>query len=204
VANNITRWVSPDDNPPNLMLAIDPGAAIGRGQKKVPYCGAALFQWGTLVWAGLVKASATVTPFQRPRNLVDRTIEASGVWKCEHSLGEPLDMLAVEVPRIYKKMKSRPEDIVQLSVIAGAFLGGIPAKKVSAPRPGEWKGSIDKGIHLRRVIGERTDKGFVGGVLNSGEHIVLLKAEGGETDHVQDAIALGCWVAGRTDTGGVW
>lgn len=204
MANNVTRWQSAENLPPNLMLAIDPGASMKSGKVNVPYCGAALFQWGTLVWAGLVKASPTITPYNRPRDLVEKTIEASGIPGCEHASGEPLDMLAVEMPRIYKQMKGRPEDVLQVAVIAGALLAGIPSKKRSAPRPQEWKGTINGDIFLRRVIGTWNGQTWDGGVLNSGERIVLLKAKGGETSHVQDAVALGCWVAGRIDVGGVF
>jgi len=207
MANNVTRWVSKDDNPPNLMLAIDPGASTG-GKTKVPYAGVALFQWGTLVWAGLVKSSTTAPPFARGPDLVRRILEASGVPACEHANGEPLDMLAVEVPRIYTKMRARPEDIIQLALIAGCCISGIPAKRYSLPRPSEWKSNIDGDIFLNRVIGIRDEAGWHGGVLSSGEHLVLTKAEiplkKAETSHVRDAIALGCWVAGRIDTGGVF
>lgn len=204
MANNLTRWVSSDDNPPNLMLAIDPGASFNSRKERVPYAGVALFQWGQLVWAGLVKTTTTVTPANRPADLVQRVIKASNVYACEHSVGEPLDMLAVEVPRIYTKTKARPEDIVQLTLIAGALLAGIPAKKRSAPRPQEWKGTIDGTTFLKRVIGEWDGITWQGGILNNGERLCLLKADGCETSHVQDAVALGCWVAGRIDVGGVY
>ena len=88
MANNITRWEN--ENPPNLLLAIDPGASYpGRQrQEQIPYAGAALFQWGQLVRAATIKCpvyavrkvikedgeeakeSLKVPPFARPNQLV--------------------------------------------------------------------------------------------------------------------------------------
>jgi hypothetical protein len=209
MANNITRWM--DEDPPNLMLAIDPGAvdaatARRKGGAKVPYAGAALFQWGFLCWVGLMKAATTATPFQRPFNLVQKTLEESGVRACEHASGQVLDMLIVEVPRIYTKAAGRPEDIVQLTLVAGAFLGAVPSQRKSAPRPQEWKGSIDGEVFLDRVIGTWNPEAgtWEGGVLNESERRVMLQAPtASHTTHVRDAIALGLWGCGRIGTGGV-
>ena len=190
MANNITRWQK--DDPPNTLLAIDPGASWPRSG--VPYAGAAYFQWGELVWAGLVKARGVVAPFARPFDLVRAVTHAAGVPRNKSATGEPLTVLAVEVPRIYVGGKARPEDIVQLSIIAGAFCGGVDAEFYSCPRPSEWKGTIDGDILCNRVMNR---------IANAAERLIVLRAEGGTTSHVQDAFGLGCWVLGRMATGGV-
>lgn len=190
MANNITRWQK--DDPPNTLLAIDPGARWPKSG--VPYAGAAYFQWGELVWAGLVKARGVVAPFARPFDLVRAVTHAAGVPQNKSAAGEPLTVLAVEVPRIYVGGKARPEDIVQLAVIAGAFCGGVDAEFYSCPRPSEWKGTIDGDILCNRVMNR---------IANAAERLIVLRAEGGTTSHVQDAFGLGCWVLGRMATGGV-
>ena len=190
MSNNKTRWTK--DDPPNTLLAIDPGARYPKSG--VPYAGAAYFQWGELVWAGLVKAHGVCSPFARPFDLVRQVAAAAGVPRNSGEQGEPLTVLAVEVPRIYVGGRARPEDIVQLSVIAGAFCGGIDAEFYSCPRPSEWKGTIDGNILCDRVMNN---------VANTAERIIIGRAEGGNTTHVQDAFGLGCWVLGRMATGGV-
>lgn len=190
MANNKTRWTK--DDPPNTLLAIDPGARWPKSG--VPYVGAAYFQWGELVWSGLVKAAGVVAPFRRPNELVQRTLQAAGIPKAKNDPGEPLTVLAVEVPRIYVGGRARPEDIVQLAVVAGAFIGGVDAEFYSCPRPSEWKGTIDGNILCDRVMNR---------VANAAERLIVLRSQGGTTSHVQDAFGLGCWVLGRMSTGGV-
>ena len=190
MSNNKTRWTK--DDPPNTLLAIDPGARYPKSG--VPYAGAAYFQWGELVWAGLVKAHGTVAPFKRPNELVRRVLQAAGIPRTKSDPGEPLTVLAVEVPRVYVGGKARPEDIVQLAVVAGAFTGGVDAEFYSCPRPSEWKGTIDGDILCDRVLNR---------VANAAERMIVLRSEGGTTSHVQDAAGLGFWVLGRMATGGV-
>lgn len=97
MGNNITRW--PATSAPNLLLGIDPGASYPglKRQEAIPYLGAALFQWGTLVWAALIKCptvsivettnaagetvreSRKVPPFARPNMLVRTVCKEAGI-----------------------------------------------------------------------------------------------------------------------------
>ena len=197
MSNNITRWEK--ENPPNLLLAIDPGAAWPGAQRgtKIPYAGVALLQWGELAWAGVVRAPTTVAPFARPNALVKRVSESARFARTPAHLGEPLNVLVIENPRLYKRGKARPEDIMDLKFIAGAFMGGIDAEFYSAPGPSEWKGTIDGTILNERVLR----------VLNSVERTMLVKSEragdGGLSSHVIDAVGLGLWTVGRMGKAGV-
>lgn len=193
MANNITRWR--EDNPPNTLMAIDPGYSYPRS--KVPYCGAALFQWGMLVWVALIKCPVEVPPFSRMYALVKRTCSEANIARYEGEAGrrgkpgETLEGLAVEKPLIYRKGTAKPEDIVNLRGIYGAFMGGIEAKFYSGPTPEEWKGSIDGTILNERVCA----------VLNAAERTLLVRAqaagEGGLSSHVLDAVGLGLFTLGR-------
>ncbi len=222
MANNKTRWDRAD--PPNTLLAIDPGASYPK--TKQPYAGAALFQWGELCWAALVKCptmvdGVTVPAFSRPNLLVRTVCEAAHVarhgWKprttpagakpprrnakdlrsTDEVLGESLTVLVVEQPRIYKRGQARPEDIMALMGIYGAFMGGIDAEFYSGPAPADWKGTVDGVILNERVVR----------VLNSTERTLLVAAQragqGGLSDHVIDAVGLGLVTMGRCGVGGV-
>lgn len=196
--NNVTRWNKED--PPNLLLAIDPGASYPGRQRKeqVPYAGCALFQWSELVWASLVKCptmteTTPVPPYARPNALVKRVCAEANVARFRGKTGETLNVLVVENPRIYTKGKARPADIVALARIYGAFMGGIDAEFYSGPAPSEWKGSIDGKVLNERVLT----------VTNADERIRLMKAQksgrGGLSDHVLDAVGLGLFTLGRAD-----
>lgn len=190
MANNKTRWTR--DDPPNTLLAIDPGARYPKSG--VPYAGAAFFQWGECVWAGLVKAPSSIPPFARANHLVRKACQLANVPRTTKDPGEPLTCLAVEVPRVYTNGSARPEDVLQLAVVAGAFVGGVDAEFYSLPRPSEWKGTIDGKILCERVMSK---------IANTAERLIVLRSEGGTTTHVQDALGLGFWVLGRMGTGGV-
>lgn len=220
MANNITRWRNED--PPNLLLAIDPGASLKErdpNKRRFPYAGAALFQWGQLAWAGLVKCpqvinNVPVPAFARPNTLVREVCRQTRIarhgWQ-KHPvegykpprknakdrrteaeiLGEGLNVLAVERPILYTHGSARPQDIIDLREIYGAFMGGIDSEFYSGPSPEEWKGSLD-GVQLN----ER-----VCAILNASEQMLLVQAqrEGREAlgDHVLDGVGLGLFVIGR-------
>lgn len=217
MAPHITRWTK--DDPPNLLLAIDPGASWPATKIRHPYAGCALFRWGELVWASTVRCplhdtarfagDGKIPPFAMPNTLVRRVCEVANVarhsgdplgriWQSEKkkiggaaTLGEQLTVLAVENPLIYVKGKARPQDILALGKIYGAFMGGIDAEFYSGPSPEEWKGSIDGEIMNERVLK----------VLNVAERILLMQSQrvgdGGLTSHTLDACGLGLFTLGR-------
>ncbi len=225
MANNITRWVG--DSAPNLLLAIDPGASF---QKiKVPYAGCALFQWGMLVAAALIKCPTVVPPFARPNTLVRKVCEELKIQRhapfktagaggaAVHGIkrkaqphlrekgvlesgdaSELLTMLTVENPQIYVRGEARPENIMALARIYGAFMGGIDADFYSGPSPVEWKGNIED----KDIVNERCLR-----VLNGAERMILVQAQqagdSGLSDHVLDSVGIGLYALGRIGTAGV-
>ncbi len=220
----ITRWKKEEH--PNTLLAIDPGASWPGGARKehVPYAGCALFQWGQLAWAGLVKCPAKVMvdgvttnipAFARPNLLVRRVCEEANVarhggkrdgggkicGKCGRGghteLGEGVTVLVVENPSIWKGTEARPQDIMALKAIYGAFMGGIDADFYSGPSPADVKANIDKVTMNERTLA----------VLSVEERRLLKEQQkngnGGLSDHVLDGVGAGLWVLGRMGTGGV-
>lgn len=219
-----TRWK--EEEHPNTLLAIDPGAAWPGGKRKehMPYAGCALFQWGQLAWAGLVKCPAQVMEngvtkqipsFARPNLLVRLVCKEAGIarhgaqrdgggkpcGKCGRGghaeIGEGVTVLAVENPLLYKHGDARPEDILALKAIYGAFMGGIDADFYSGPSPGDVKGGIDKGTMNERTLT----------ILNIEERRLLKEQQktghGGLSDHTLDGVGLGLYVLGRMGTGGI-
>lgn len=180
----VERWKH--ENPPNAMLAIDPGASIGTN--KVPYAGAALFRWGEMIDCALLKAPTDVSKFAMSNRLVRRVCEHFKIARSRGE-GEVLDLLVVENPLIYKKSKARPQDIMELKSIYGAFMGGIDAVHYSGPSPGSWKGTIDGDI-----LNERSLQ-----FASKTEWMIVKRA--GASSHVLDAMGLGFWALGRMDTG---
>lgn len=186
------RWTK--DSPPNLLLAIDPGA---KWRGKRPYAGAALFQWGQVVWAELVKVPQETAITAGPHVLVRQVCEQANIARFvgeagkRGAPGETLTVLAVEKPIIYSKGPARPQDILDLREIYGAFIGGIEAEVYAGPTPSAWKGSIDGDI-----LNERVTR-----VLSATEKSILVSAEasgrGGLTSHVLDAVGIGLFVLGR-------
>lgn len=190
-----TRWTAED--PPNVLLAIDPGASYPRS--KVPYAGVSLFQWGMLAWCGLVKCSTVVPPFGRSNELVRRVCKDVGIARHKNDEGEGLDVLVVENPTLYRQGAARPKDIIALKEIYGAFMGGIDAAFYSGPSPQMWKGSAKDSKDL---VNERTLQ-----IANSTERLLLIRAQAngldGLSDHVLDSMGLGFWTLGRMGTAGV-
>ncbi len=217
VANNITRW--PDSDPPNVLLAIDPGASYPKS--RVPYAGCSLFRWGQLSWAGLIKCPSSVPAFARPNALVRKICEECGVPRHGHVLvpgihpsrqpgngrsgrdkerqdaGEVLNVLAVE--NQFLGPKSNPHDILPLAKITGALLGGVDAEFYSSPTYNEWGGSLKDG---EKIVHERCMT-----ILSSVERIILIRAQqagdGGMSGHVLDSVGIGLYTLGRMNTGGV-
>ena len=64
---------------------------------------------------------------------------------------EKLDILAVEVMKVYKQGKARPEDLLEVQGVAGAVVGGFHTAKMYGFLPGEWKGQVPKAVLAARV-----------------------------------------------------
>ena len=215
MANNVTRWPAVND-PPNLLLAVDPGASWPKS--RVPYAGCALFQWGELSWAALVRCPVHVPPYARYNALVRQicleakiarhsSIDPPGIHPSRSpsrrerpgyaKIGDTLNVLVVEQPIIYVRGKSRPQDIVSLSKVYGAMMSGIDAEFYSGPTEQEWKGGVEKEAYNELAVS----------VANAAERLVLVRAQrdgaGGLSNHVLDAFGIGLFCLGRVDRGGV-
>ena len=154
------------------LLAVDPG---------VRCCGWALFQDTILEDCGLVRIMAKdysdISAFRTMANNFPRA-----------------DWLAIEVPRIYERRKSKgdPEDILRLAILCGVLIGRWPSSKIQAIRPRDWKGTIAKAritdyvIHLRNLEALR-GRGF-------SRYVAAMDAIPKSLAHnVADAVGIGLW-----------
>lgn len=109
--------------------------------------------------------------------------------------GEAITVLAVEKPTFRPNSPARPQDIVELRGIYGAFVGGIDADFYATPEPSEWKDTLDGDQLNERVIK----------VLSAAERATLQHAHFAGDDslssHALDAVGLGLFVLARAGKG---
>lgn len=126
--------------------------------------------------------------------------DGDGAWcnKCGRGgtvdQGEAITVLAVEKPTFRPNSPARPQDIVELRGIYGAFVGGVDADFYSTPEPEEWKGTFDGEQLNERVLL----------VLSSTERALIQSSPpdyGALTSHALDAIGLGLFTLGRAGKG---
>lgn len=108
--------------------------------------------------------------------------------------GFEVDRAAVECMRHYTgKTKVRPQDLIHLNEIAGCALGATrvlwPDALVWDPKPQQWKGTISKPVHQRRVLRQVSLTTELLGV--PGTEDLTPKQKG----HIIDAIGLALKVA---------
>ena len=63
------------------------------------------------------------------------------------------DVLIVERPRVYPQGKGDPNDLITLALTAGRYLERwASAPRILTPFPHDWKGSVPKPIHNKRIL----------------------------------------------------
>ena len=146
-------------------LSIDPGASTGW----------ALFDGSDLTFAGVLDPECA-----HPLALVPDVRSVSAIVT-EYPEFRPGDT------------KSNPNDLITLAMRAGVIEGMLRAHAPSAwwrrVRPSQWKGSVPKPIHNKRVLGALTAR----------EMALLPNALKHDTI---DAVGIGLWHVGRMGRGG--
>lgn len=95
------------------------------------------------------------------------------------------DLVVIEYPEIYRHTKQDIdyEDILAVTLVAGAVLGSVVSKEWRLPKPKQWKGQVPKNIHNDRVLNR------------------LYEHERGwpelSNHNAIDAVGLGLWGLGR-------
>jgi len=123
------------------LIAIDPG---------VKCAGVAVFDsCGELAAAWLAKGGSWTETATAVRNELVTRYMPPLLAKAE---------IAIEVPQIYTqaKLKGDPNDLVDLALMAGCFVGLMagPQTRVTGYRPRQWKGQVPKNVMTKRIQGK--------------------------------------------------
>jgi hypothetical protein len=94
----------------------------------------------------------------------------------------------IERPVIYPDSPARDSDQMDLSLIAGAVAGALACvgADVVFATPREWKGTVPKKIHNKRILALLPDLRSMLKTWPKGKH-----------EHMIDAAGLGLWAIGR-------
>lgn len=70
--------------------------------------------------------------------------------------GRKPDVMVIEHMQVYqqRKQKGDPNDLVDLAFLEGVIAQRVRAGACLTPTPRQWKGSIDKKVHHRRLMRE--------------------------------------------------
>jgi hypothetical protein len=163
--------------PDDLLLSVDPGLTS---------TGWAAWNRGVLISCGLVR-SYERTPLQRAEETV-------------HALqrllpyGETVE-LVIEKPRVYqqRKQKGDPNDLLDIALVIGVIVKGVPHHNVIAVEPRTWKGTIRKPRHLEAyVVHTRLMTSLSEGEL--AQYVKGLQRCSPSLRHnVADAVGIGAW-----------
>jgi hypothetical protein len=96
------------------------------------------------------------------------------------------DWIICEVPQIYKDSPGDPNDLVAVSMVAGALCATIPALNVHTVKPKEWKGQVPKQVHHPRIWRQ-----LVG--MELAVATAAKEKYGPRFHNAMDAIGLGLW-----------
>lgn len=116
----------------STLIAVDPGTR---------FTSVAVFEDRRLARVNAFKSELPSLP-DRINNMVTSCADWLDRWP---------DTVLVEVPRVYpdQHKKVDPEDLISLSLVAGAFL--VLGDKSKMVRPSEWKGQMPKEVCQRRI-----------------------------------------------------
>ena len=139
-----------------IRIGIDPG---------VHKCGVAIAQYKT--WPGHGMARVTCSAFVARADYAEMPcvtgmdMASQIVLRLQPMADGPV-CICIEGQQIYPSEKSEgdPNDMVKVAVVAGALAGALayacavsntPKPRLAMPLPREWKGSVPKDIHHKRL-----------------------------------------------------
>ena len=131
----------------------------------------------------------------------DGELYGAGRWeegKLLPAYARDADELVIELPRVYRKSKGDPTDLIDLAFAAGRYVEQLTPKKLFSCRPSDWKGQVPKPKRAEEpyIIAQRCMKALGGEALRQVEWAGAAKARW----DTWDAIGLALW---RLKTTGV-
>lgn len=156
------------------LVSIDPG---------VHHCGLAIWEFGALIWAGLVKGEHK----DRPWLLADELNNVLDSFNCSP------DHVVIEKPGTVggRAIRGDTNDLIALGITVGGILFTLDVSgccTIDLVTPSQWKGQLPKDKSQARSIGK----------LSSDEisRIEVPKNKARATD-VWDAVGIGLWTLKR-------
>lgn len=150
------------------LVSIDPG---------VHRCGVAVFKAGVLIAATLVN---------EPN---DQWLSVAGAVQ-DYIIKVAPDVEfdgAIEIPQVYRFSKGDPNDLIDLTAVAGAIVGTLGGKWI-AYKPREWKKQVDKMMMVERIKSRLTNE----------EHARMTLPRAKSLAHnVWDGVGIGLHCLGR-------
>ena len=108
-----------------------------------------------------------------------------------------VDIVVCEYPKAYPKSEVQPNNLIGLAMIAGVMFGRMRGEEGIFPHPQEWKGTISKSVHQKRILtklGWRyTQRGKQ--LIPNTTIVRSWDIRPSEWTHVIDAIGLAMWGA---------
>lgn len=103
------------------------------------------------------------------------------------------DELHIERPVFQAHSAQNPEDIINLALVVGCFT--TVGQTVKSYRPTDWKGSLPKKIHHKRIGAHVNQHG------DFNERMIWTKNQRAKDHNVRDAFALNLFALGRVKRG---
>jgi len=125
-----------------------------------------------------------------PGNDWGAALFVGGTLRAAHLRSFPMtapDVVVIERPEIYPRMKVPPGDIVALALNAGWLDGQIAALETVWVTPKHWKGQVPKHIMYKRIMAALSDAELT--ALTSW----LARLPKGSAHNVVDAVGIGLW-----------
>lgn len=106
-------------------------------------------------------------------------------------LQAPVDLVVVEVPKVYPRSPADPEDLILLAFTAGLLAGSARAADLKMVRPAAWKGQRPKDVDTALTLATLTD------AERETFGRCTYDIPKGLRHNVIDAIGIGLWQLGR-------
>lgn len=153
--------------------------------------GIALVEHGMVTWVGTASAKGSIVQYR----LVGMGVAiATQIDRLHECLCVNPSMIAIEWQMLRPTGEKNPNDILNLTGVAGMCVSACLSRfwtdpDYFTPVPVQWKGSVPKTIHQKRILGKVGLTADLKGVRGAEE---MTKTQKG---HCIDAIGLALWAA---------
>lgn len=142
--------------------------------------GIALVEDGEVLRVGVASARGSIE---------NRLLRMAGriEWVTQCEMGPIVPDRAVIENQNIRPTDKRPNDILKLAIVVGQAMGACCGVKTYIPLPVQWKGSVPKAIHQKRILRQANLTADLKGVPGTDGMTDTQKG------HVIDAIGLALW-----------